>query len=107
MSRNEVITRKTGLCSKLGRVQLESLSLAPWSARRRQDLMELLDRLNPKIDELSTAIQQAAEQRPEVQRLVTHPGGSPNTALPCVRSAGRPVSCQCGQRVGRCVVLVR
>src|SRR6059058_2579977 len=64
---NEGIRRKTGLWSKLGRVQLESLSLAPWSARRRQDLLELLDRLNPKVDELSTAIHQAAEQRPEVQ----------------------------------------
>ena len=59
---NEGIRRKKGLWSKLGRVQLESLSLAPGSARRRQDLLELLDRLNPKIDELSTAIQQAAEQ---------------------------------------------
>src|SRR5438067_12349139 len=78
---NEGIRRKKGLWSKLGRVQLESLSLAPGSARRRQDLLELLDRLNPKIDELSTAIQQAAEQRPEVQRLMTHPGVGPITAL--------------------------
>jgi transposase len=44
---NEGVRRKKGLWSKQGRVQLESLVLAPWSARRGQDLLELLDRLNP------------------------------------------------------------
>src|SRR5512144_1048053 len=29
------------------RQQLESFSLAPWASRRRRDLLELLDRLNP------------------------------------------------------------
>jgi transposase len=36
-----------------GRGQLEALSLAPWAARRRQDLLELLDRLQPAIAEWS------------------------------------------------------
>jgi transposase len=36
-----------------GREQLESFQLAPWASRRRQDLLELLDRLNPTIAELS------------------------------------------------------
>jgi len=103
---NEGIRRKTGLWSKLGRVQLESLSLAPWSARRRQDLLELLDRLNPKIDELSTAIQQAAEQRPEVQRLMTHPGVGPITALAFVLILGVPERFQCGKQVGSYLGLI-
>src|SRR5207245_6039875 len=97
---NEGIRRKEGLWSKLGRVQLESLSLAPGRARRRQDLLELLDRLNPKTDELSTAIQQAAEQRPEVQRLMTHPGVGPITALAFVMIRGDPARFQCGRQVG-------
>src|SRR6266576_470260 len=53
---NEGIRRKKALWSKSGRVQLESFSLAPWSSRRRQDLLELLDRLNPPIDQLNAAI---------------------------------------------------
>ena len=45
--------------------------------------------LESRIDELSTAIEQTTEQRPEVQRLMTHPGVGPITAL-CAdpRSAG-------------------
>jgi hypothetical protein len=39
-----------------GRQQLESFRLAPWASRRRRDLLELLDRLNPTIAELSQAI---------------------------------------------------
>ena len=53
---NEGVRRKTALWSKSGRAQLESLSLAPWAARRRHDLLELLDRLNPTIEELSAAV---------------------------------------------------
>src|SRR5580693_3506189 len=34
------------------RQQLESFHLAPWASRRRHDLLELLDRLNPTIAEL-------------------------------------------------------
>ena len=44
---NEGLRRKGGLWSKKGRAPLESLSLAPWISRRRQELLELLDRLNP------------------------------------------------------------
>ena len=35
------------------------------------------DRLNPVIDELSKAIEQEGERRPEVQLLMTHPGVGP------------------------------
>jgi glycine cleavage system regulatory protein len=52
---------------------LEKFQLAPWASRRRQDLTELLDRLNPTIEELTTAVQQEAKKRPEVLRLMTHP----------------------------------
>lgn len=46
------------------------------SLRRRRDLLELLDRLNPTIAELSQAIEHEAQKYPEVQRLMTHPGGT-------------------------------
>jgi transposase len=46
---NEGVRRKKTLWSKAGRKQLESLQLAPWAARRRQDLLELVDRLDSTI----------------------------------------------------------
>ena len=39
--------------SEQGRAPLEKLTLAPWASRRRQELLELLDRMNPTIEELS------------------------------------------------------
>src|SRR5712675_560454 len=62
---NEGIRRESGLWSKSGRTQLESLLLAPWATRRRQDLLELVDRLDASIKPLSSAIEQEAKQRPE------------------------------------------
>ncbi len=62
---NEGVRRRAALWSKSGRTQLESLPLAPWAARRRHDLLELLDRLNPRIEELNAAVEQRAQQRPE------------------------------------------
>jgi Transposase len=59
---NEGVRRKKALWSKSGRQQLESLLLAPWAARRRQDLLELVDRLNGTIAELTTAIEQGGKQ---------------------------------------------
>ncbi len=103
---NEGVRRKKGLWSKQGRAQLEALVLAPWSSRRRQDLLELLDRLNPKIDQLSAAIQQAAEQRPEVQKLMTHPGVGPITALAFVLILGVPERFGCGKQVGSYLGLI-
>ena len=55
---NEGVRRKKALWSKSGRAQLESLPLAPWAARRRHDLLELLDRLNPTIEELSAVVEE-------------------------------------------------
>jgi len=103
---NEGLRRQKGLWSKLGRGQLEALQLAPWSARRRQDLLELLDRLNPRIDELSASIQQAAEQRPEAQRLMSHPGVGPITALAFVLILGVPDRFRCGKPVGSYLGLI-
>jgi transposase len=53
---------------------LEAFLLAPWARRRRKDLLELLDRLNSTITELSSAIEQEAKKQAAVARLMTHPG---------------------------------
>ena len=71
---NEGLRCKKRLWRESGREQLQSLPLAPWASRRRRDLLEVLDRLNPTIAELTQAIEQEAEKCPEAQRLRTHPG---------------------------------
>jgi transposase len=85
---NEGLRCKKRLWRGHGRQQLESLRLAPWASRRGRDLLELLDRLNPTIAELSQTIEQEAEKHPEAQRLMTHPGVGPLTALAFVLIIG-------------------
>ena len=71
---NEGQRWKKKLFSEQGRAQLEKFPLAAWASRRRQDLLELLDRMDPTIEELTAAVEQEARKRPEVLRLMTHPG---------------------------------
>ncbi len=44
---NEGYRWKKKLLSEQGRAELEKLALAPWASRRRQELLELLDRMDP------------------------------------------------------------
>jgi transposase len=80
---------KKKLWRQHGREQLESFQLAPWASRRRHDLLELLDRLDPTIAELNQAIEGAVENYPQAQRLMTHPGVGALTALAFVLIVGR------------------
>jgi transposase len=88
------------------RPQLESFQLAPWASRRRHDLLELLDRLNPTIAELSQAVEQEVEKCPEAQRLATHPGVGPLTAMAFVLIIGEAERFQCGKQVASYLGLV-
>ncbi len=73
---------------------------------RRQDLLELMDRLNPTIQELTAAVEKEAENMPEVQRLMTHPGVGPLTALAFVLIIGTPQRFQCGKQMGSYLGLI-
>jgi transposase len=106
LAMNEGQRRKKKLWSEVGRAQLEKLPLAPWASRRRKDLLELLDRMNPTIEELTRALEQEARKRPEVQRLVTHPGVGPITALAFVLIIGTPQRFPCGKQIGSYVGLI-
>jgi len=88
------------------RPRLESFNLAPWASRRRRDLLELLDRLNPTIAELSQAVEREVEKFPEAQRLATHPGVGPLTALAFVLVIGEAERFQCGKQVASYLGLV-
>jgi transposase len=103
---NEGVRRKRGLWTRRGRAQLEALTLPAWTSRRRQELLELLDRFDPSIDELTKAIEQEAQRRPEVERLQTHPGVGPITALAYVLVLGTPERFACGKQVGSYLGLI-
>jgi transposase len=92
LAMNEGKRWKSKLWSKPGRAEFEKLALAPWASRRRKELLELLDRLNPSIEELTAAVEQEANKRPEALRLMTHPGVGPITALAYVLIIGTAVS---------------
>src|ERR1700678_1293533 len=100
LAMNEGHRWKKKLFSAQGRARLEKLALAPWASRRRQELLELLDRMNPAIEELTAAVEQEARKRPEVMRLMTHPGVGPLTALAYVLIIGTPARFQRGQQIG-------
>ena len=95
---NEGLLCKKRLWRERGRQQLEAFPLAPWASRRRHDLLELLDRLNPTIAELSRAIEREVEKCPAAQRLMTHPGVGPLTALAFVLIIGDADLFQCGKQ---------
>jgi transposase len=106
LAMNEGKKWKKRLWSEPGRAQLEKLRLAPWASRRRQDLSELLDRMNLTIQELTAAVEEEAKRRPEVLRLMTHPGVGPLTALAFVLIIGTPARFHCGKQIGSYVGLI-
>ena len=103
---NEGLRCKKRLWRAGGREQLEAFRLAPWASRRRRDLLELLDRLNPTIAELSQAVEREAENNPEARRLKTHPGVGALTALAFVLIIGDPKRFKCGKQVASYLGLV-
>src|SRR6202051_5383200 len=98
---NEGLRSKKRLWREQGREQLESFRLGPWASRRRHDLLELLDGLNPTIAALTQAIEQEVEKCPEAQRLKTHPGVGPLTALAFVLMIGKAERFECGKTFAR------
>jgi len=91
MAMGQGICRKKKLWTSVGRKELQGLSLGPWASRRRQQLLDMLDQLEPVMDELDRAVMQEAEKRPAAVHLMTKPGVGPVTALAFVLTIG-PVS---------------
>jgi transposase len=100
LAMNEGYRWKKKLFSEQGRAQLEKLWLALWASRRRQELLELLDRMNPTIEELTAAVEREARKRPEALRRMTHPGVGPLTALAYVLIIGTPTRFARGKQIG-------
>jgi transposase len=103
---NQGLRRKKALWRPAGRAELESFVLAPWTSRRRQDLLDLLDQLTPKIQQLTGALEEEVEKRPVARRLATHPGVGPLTALAFELVIGTPERFHCGKQIASYVGLV-
>ena len=88
LSLNKGMQRKCKLWSQAGQKLLRELPLKPWAACRRADLLGLLEMLEQQIGKLDQAVQQAAEEHPQAQLLMTQPGVGPNTALAFVLTIG-------------------
>ena len=88
LAMGEGVCRKKKLFTKQGRAELESLALGPWASYRRQELLEMLDRLDESLHELDQAVAQQAEQNADAVRLMTHPGVGPVTSLAFVLTIG-------------------
>jgi transposase len=83
----QAVALNHGLClrqklwTKRGQEELKKLPLREGRARRRADLLALRAQLDGWIEELDKRIEQEVAQRPDAQRLMTHPGVGPLTAL--------------------------
>jgi transposase len=88
LAMNHGLCRKRALFTTAGRVRLEALPMARFEGWRRSELLELLDMLNGKVLAVDQELNRQLEAWPEAQRLMTHPGVGPVTALAWVGFIG-------------------
>src|SRR5215470_12506813 len=91
LAMSQGLCRKKKLFTKKGRGELLQLHLDPWASHRREELLRLLDQIDPAIAELDRAVLEEAKRREDAARLMTHPGIGPVNALAFVLTIG-PVS---------------
>ena len=88
LAMGEGLCRKKQLFTQKGRAELEALKLDPWAARRRKELLKLLDQLDGSLQQFSQAVSEQAAHCAEAVRLMTHPGVGPVTSLAFVLMVG-------------------
>jgi transposase len=88
LAMSQGVCRKRRLWSAPGRRELQGLRLGPWASRRRQELVDLLDGLGPRLEELDRAVKAEALRRAEAARLMEQQGVGPVTALAFVLTVG-------------------
>ena len=97
---NQRVALGPSLWTKRGLAQLQALSLPPHTANRRADSLELLTWLTTHIDQLDAQIAEAAAADARAQRLLTHPGVGPLTALITVLVLGPAARFRTSKHVG-------
>jgi transposase len=72
----------------------------------RRESLRIRARMTPVIATLTAAVEQDARKRPEVLRLMTHPGVGPIAALAFVLIIGTPERFPCGKQIGSYLGLI-
>jgi transposase len=103
---NEGFQKKRKLWTEAGMEFLVNLELPPWTQRRRDDLLKILEELNGHIQELSQAVEEEAEKQRRVRLLMTHPGVGPILALATVLTLGAVERFRNGKHVSSYVGLI-
>lgn len=85
---NQGMQKKRRLWTKAGRAEFEALPLLPYAARRRQELLATLDRLEEQVEALNQVGEAEARKRPAVLHLMRQPGVGWQTALGIVLTLG-------------------
>jgi transposase len=88
LAMSQGVCRKQKLWTAAGRKELQGIQLGPWASLRRQELVELLDRLEPRIEEMDKAVKGEAERRPQAVELMKQKGVGSVTALAFVLTVG-------------------
>ena len=85
---NKGVQRKRKLWSQEGQQMLRELRLRPWAARRRADLLGLLEMFHRQIAPLDEAVKAEAQRDAQARLLMTQPGVGSITALAYVLTMG-------------------
>jgi len=88
LARNQGLLPRTRFWTVAGRKHLESLPLDCWAARRRQDLLHLLDQFDPQIAEFTRQAEQLAHARSDTAPLMQQYGVGPIVSLAFVLTLG-------------------
>lgn len=106
LAMNQGMQKKRSLWSREGQKQLQELPLAFWASTRRQNLLELLKKLDQQITVLDQAVKKAAEENENACRLMTQPGVGPITALAFVLTLGDVTRFRRGKQVASYLGLI-
>lgn len=85
---NQGLQKKSKLWTKAGMEQLKNLELEPWTKRRRDDLLKILEQMDIHIAELSREVEAEAQRCAPAVLLMSHPGVGPIVALATVVTLG-------------------
>lgn len=103
---NQGVQKGRRLWSEAGRKALAELAMLPHAARRRDQLLASVGQLDEQIAELDQWVRAEVQRRPEAQRLMTHPGVGPQTALATVLTLGEVNRFASARQVGSYLGLV-
>ena len=103
---NHALRQGRALWSATGQSALEALPLPPYTSQRRNKLLGLYAQLQKRIRELDQEVEAQARQRPQAERLLTHPGVGPVTALASEVFLGEPSRFATGNQVASYIGMI-